>query len=108
MIGDALVADRVKMHKIVRWLLVACSVVMSLSALTFAIQGGFGAGHGDFYLLIYLAGMPWTAITWPPVVMQSDVIWLIVWPYSLDLMMLAAIAMIVRLVNGGQRPPTAR
>ena len=84
------------MNKIASWLLVGCSVLMLLSAATFAVQGGFGAGDGNFDLLIYLAGMPWTAITWPPAVMRSDVIWLIALPYCLDLTAIVGIAAIMR------------
>jgi hypothetical protein len=63
---------------------VVISAVFVLSAGSFLLEGGFGGGHGNLDIVIFVVGLPWDIIPWPPFVAAHDFVWLIVLPLVLD------------------------
>jgi hypothetical protein len=62
------------------------AVIVTLVSFTcFAVQGGFGGGHGSLDRIIFVLALPWALIEWPGFVMAQDLVWLILVPFALNL-----------------------
>jgi hypothetical protein len=70
------------------------------SSLLFLKQGGFGGGHGEFDKAIFVLGLPWAAISWPPVFMKHDFVWLIGLPLVLNL---TSVFVVAAVITAGRR-----
>jgi hypothetical protein len=82
--------------KWVRLAVFGLTALGAVSSLLFLKQGGFGGGHGDFDKLLFIMGLPWTALPWPDVLTRHDFVWLIVMPFCFDLAIVLTIAAILR------------
>ncbi len=58
--------------------------VFALASLMYAVQGGFGGGHGRFDLAIYVLGVPWVLVPWPDWSYARDFHWLILIPFVMN------------------------
>lgn len=59
------------------------------SASCFVMQGGFGGGHGDCDVVLWVLSLPWTLIPWPGVVQNSDFVRLTFLPFVLNMVTIA-------------------
>ena len=57
----------------------------TISSLLFLKQGGFGGGHGDFDMILFILGLPWVGVPWPELFTKHDFVWLIGLPLALNL-----------------------
>jgi hypothetical protein len=82
-----------------------------LSAMLFQIQGGFGAGHGDFDFLLYVLSFPWSLIEWPEIFYRRDYIWLIVVPLVFNGILVSIPIILLKRQNKqvgeNRRPPAS-
>ena len=82
------------MSKPRRTALVAALVVVVLalfaaSSILFAVQGGFGGGHGRFDQALFLLGLPWLLILevtpWPESLWLGDYVMIVLLPLVCNL-----------------------
>jgi|GEM_PF-5497228 len=73
--------DSISIPRLLRLLWVIPLAVAFFSAMLYLIQGGFGAGHGDLDLLLWVLALPWSLIEWPGIFYWRDYLWLIVVPF---------------------------
>jgi hypothetical protein len=52
-------------------------------------QGGFGGGHGTFDRILFTLALPWCLLPLPESFFKSDILWLIVAPFILNLLLAA-------------------
>jgi len=86
--------------------LIAASTIAVASSLLFLIQGGFGGGHGKFDFAIGILGLPWVALISKDSVISrmafsvgGDFLWLIGFPFLLNVISVLAIKMAVQLLR---------
>jgi hypothetical protein len=87
--------------------LVAVTAIAAASLGLFLEQGGFGAGHGKFDLVIFILGLPWDWLISkvpegynPSLFSKHDVAWLIAVPFVLNIVLVLAISVVVRALRG--------
>lgn len=83
-------------YRILMFVVLALGV---LSALLYAAQGGFSAGHGRFDRLLVALALPWALIPWPRQVTSSDFAWLVLLPVALNLACIAILRVVFRRRN---------
>ena len=81
-------------------LVAAVIVVAVVSSLMFTAQGGFGAGHEPFDLMIFILGLPWTLILLllpnSEALWLSDYVMLVLLPLGCNLLVMVVARRIVR------------
>jgi hypothetical protein len=95
--------QRVGMKKGVKAAFLTLTAIAATSSLLFLKQGGFGGGHGDFDEAVFVLGLPWTAISWPPIIAKHDFIWLIGLPFTLNIASVIVVAAVVALMRREQQ-----
>jgi hypothetical protein len=74
--------------------------VCAVASILFVFQGGFGAGHEPFDLMIFILGLPWTLILL--VLPNSEALWLsdyvmlVLLPLGCNLLVIVVARRIVR------------
>jgi hypothetical protein len=107
--GEFCQIKRMRLHRWEKILLMLPLAAAIAATALYLIQGGFGAGHGQFDLAIYLLGLPsilWVDYIWP-VSGPSARDWLsvvIVPPAVMNLLLAIGVIGLVRLVRGRSRP----
>ncbi|MBV9497194.1 MAG: hypothetical protein JOZ54_23365 [Acidobacteria bacterium] len=78
------------------FLYIATVLIGVTSATGFILQGGFGGGHGDWDLVIWLSSLPWILIAWPKVVPMSDAVRMTLLPFILNMLTITVLRAILK------------
>lgn len=80
----------------IRSLYVLCLLIAAVSLAAFAMQGGFGGGHGDWDRVLWVLALPWALIPWPAVVLRHDLVWLTLLPFVLNVLVVTLLGFVKR------------
>jgi len=73
------------MHIRIKIVLLSTAVLVAVVAtMCFGMQGGFGGGHGDLDLVLFILALPWSLVPWPELIVSIDFVWLVLLPFVLN------------------------
>lgn len=85
--------------KVARLLVLPVVGIAVAAGCLYGMQGGFGAGHGQFDVALVALGLPWTLLPFPGVLTRHDYWWLILWPLALNLVAVCVALLGMRLAT---------
>jgi hypothetical protein len=83
--------------------LTAITLIAATASILYSIQGGFGAGHGNFDKMLLILGFPWAFFPWPAVILKHDFVWLIGMPFIMNVVVMFVIVAVVRSLGRASR-----
>jgi hypothetical protein len=84
--------------------LTAITLIAVTASVLYSIQGGFGAGHGDFDKALLILGLPWTFVPWPAFIIKHDVVWLVGLPFIMNIAVALVVVAVVRMAGRASKP----
>src|SRR5438105_3247705 len=89
-------------RRLLRLAAIAALITLVSSAL-YVLQRGFGGGHGRFDRVLFILGLPWSAIPWPSLFADPDLVWLIAIPLAMNLTILAGLGIVIEIAGARRR-----
>jgi hypothetical protein len=77
--------------------LLSVAAIAATSSALFLRQGGFGGGHGDFDMAIFILGFPWDLVPWPEfLTIKHDSVRFIALPCAMNVLSVLVLTFVIR------------